>query len=94
MYSVLRDVPKKVGIKKIGDRTSLLWKTQERKDLWEVWPASPADALRLCEKKAERGAEGSSTCCPLEDPEVGPNMQVCGTVISFASSQVATFPSQ
>ena len=33
-------------------------------------------ALRICRKKAEGGAEGSSTHCSQEDPEFGlQNMQ-------------------
>ena len=90
MHNTLREAAKKVGIKKIGERTSLLWKlseqktarylclnenmkgqvknrTQARKDLWEVWAASPVDAPRICRKRVEGGAEGSSTYCSLKE---------------------------
>ena len=51
-------------------------KTQERKDLWEVWAASLADALQICREKVEGGTEGSWTYCSLEDKEGGlPYMQ-------------------
>ena len=41
----------------------------ERKDLWEVWAASPADSLRTCRDTVAGGAEGSSTYWPMEDQE-------------------------
>ena len=31
MYKTLREAAKKVGIKKVGERTSLLWKLSEKK---------------------------------------------------------------
>ena len=40
--------------------------------LWEVLAESPADAWRICGEEAETGAEGSSTCCYLEEGEIGP----------------------
>ena len=49
-------------------------RTEERKDLWEVW-ASPADALRKNTDRVHGGAEGSSTYCSLEDQEGPPYMQ-------------------
>ena len=75
-------------VRKIAERTGLLWKlhenkgagetyfdenlkgqvktrTQEGKDLWEVWAASPADVLRICRSKVEGGANGSSTYLSL-----------------------------
>ena len=42
-------------------------RTQERKDLWEVWAASPAGALWICREKVEGGAAGSWTNCSLEE---------------------------
>ena len=47
-------------------------RTQTRKDLLEVWAASPADALRTCGAKAEGEGEGSSTSNSLERKEFGP----------------------
>ena len=46
-------------------------RTQERKDVWEAWAASPADARRVCRGKAEGGTEGSSTHCSLEEQDGG-----------------------
>ena len=44
-------------------------RVQERQDLWEVWAASLADALRICR---EGGAEGSWTFLLSVDPKIGP----------------------
>ena len=71
------------SIKKVRERTVLLWKwsemkgegkthvdedrARERKVVWEVWTASWADALGICKEKTEGGVQGSSTCCSWED---------------------------
>ena len=37
MYHVLREAAQKVGIKKIGERTSLLWKLSEKMGAGETY---------------------------------------------------------
>ena len=62
-------------------------RTQERKDLWEVWAALPADALWICRDKFEGGVEISSKYCSFEDLELGPSYMLADVPLWWRRTQ-------